>query len=543
MARPKRDFDTIILGSGIAGTTLASILAKHEFSVLLLEKNTHPRWGIGEAMLPESGMWMWMVGETFGIPEIKNLSKVETVREHVSSSCGVKRLLGFLYHRKGEKQKANESHKLISPAFSFISESHLFRQDVDLYMLNAAINYGAVYRDLTQVQQIDFQEDGVRVQTSEGEEYHARFLVDGSGYRSLVAQKLNLREKPTRLRTNSRGIFTHVTSLRPYDNCVPKENLPGQGLSCAWHEGTLHHVFDGGWMWVIPFDYQTLSESSLCSIGLMLNREKFPEKEGFTPEQEFQEIVEQFPTIAEHLKGIKPLRDWVSTERIQYSSTNAVGYRYALLSHAYSFIDPLYSRGLISTFETIYFLASRLIAALKDDDFSCDRFSRMNRLLAARTDLYDQILYNTYRSMSKFELWNAMTQFWLTYVILTVTHLRGSCLRYISTGDLSSFVNLEQEEPFPGGESTWSEGIQSVLNGYEAVLDRVDSGEIPSEEAANQMLSLLKQSELLPQSIYPWGDPTARHVDMLANPTSLKPLILEKASFQVSGELFEYSSQ
>ena len=543
MARPKRDFDTIILGSGIAGTSLASILAKYGFSVLLLEKNTHPRWTIGEAMLPESAMWMWIVGESFGVPEIKNLSKVETVREHVSSSCGVKRLLGFLYHRKGERQNPNESHKLISPAFSFISESHLFRQDVDLYMLNVAISYGAVYRDLTEVQQIDFQEDGVRVQTLEGEEYHARFLVDGSGYRSLVAQKLNLREKPTRLRTNSRGIFTHVTSLRPYDECVPKEDLPGQGLSCTWHEGTLHHVFDGGCMWVIPFDNQTLSESSLCSIGLMLNREKFPKKEGLRPEQEFQEIVEQFPTVAEHLKGIKPLHEWVSTDRIQYSSTKAVGYRYALLSHAYSFIDPLYSRGLISTFETIYFLASRLIAALKDDDFSCERFSRMNRLLAARTNLYDKILYNTYRSMSHFELWNAMIQFWLTYVILTDTHLLGSCLRYISSGDLSSFVNLEREEPFPGGESTWSEGIKSVLNGYEAVLDRVDSGEIPSEEAANQMLSLLKQSELLPQSIYPWGDPTARHVDMLADPTSLQPFILEKASFQVSEELFEFSSQ
>ena len=536
MSKPKRDFDTIILGSGIAGTTLASILAKHGFNVLLLEKNTHPRWTIGEAMLPESGMWMWMVGETFGIPEIKNLSNIETVREHVSSSCGVKRLLGFLYHRKDERQNPNESHQLISPALSLISESHLFRQDVDLYMLNVAISYGVVYRDLTEVQQIDFQEDGVRVQTLEGEEYHARFLVDGSGYRSLLAEKLNLREKPTRLRTNSRGIFTHVTNLRPYDKCVPKEDLPG--LSCTWHEGTLHHVFDGGWMWVIPFDNQTLSKSSLCSIGLMLNREKFPQKEGLSPEQEFQEIVEQFPTVAEHLKGIKPLHEWVSTDRIQYSSTKAVGYRYALLSHAYSFIDPLYSRGLVSNFETIYFLASRLIGALKDDDFSCERFSRMNRLLAARTDLYDRIIYNAYRSMSDFELWNAMTQFWLTYVILADTHLLGICLRYISSGDLSSFVNLEEEEPFPGGESTWSEGIEYVLNGYEAVLDWVDAGEIASEEAANQMLSLLKQSELLPQSIYPWGDSSARHIDLLADPTPLKPLILEKASFQVPEGLF-----
>ncbi|MGK7876737.1 MAG: NAD(P)-binding protein [Xenococcaceae cyanobacterium] len=100
-----KQFDTIILGSGISGTALASILANHGFSVLLLEKGTHPRFAIGEAMLPESSMWMWIVGERFGVPELKNLSNVKTVRQHVSSSCGVKRLLGFLYHKEGEKPR------------------------------------------------------------------------------------------------------------------------------------------------------------------------------------------------------------------------------------------------------------------------------------------------------------------------------------------------------------------------------------------------------------------------------------------------------
>lgn len=535
--RSDKCFDTIILGSGISGTTLSSILAKNGFSVLLLEKSTHPRFAIGEAMLPESGMWMWIVGERFGVPEIKNLTSVKAVRQHVSSSCGVKRLLGFLYHQEGKTQNPNESHKLISPAVSLISESHLFRQDVDLYMLNVAINYGVVYRDKTEVEHIDFQEDSVQVSTKNGEEYCARFLVDGLGYRSLVAQKLNLREKPTRLRTNSRAIFTHVTGLRPYDECVSKEHLPG--LSCKWHEGTLHHVFDGGWMWVIPFDNHSLSESSLCSIGLMLNGYKFPKKE-ISPEQEFQAIIERFPTIAEHLKGIKPVRKWVGTDRIQYSSCSAVGHRYALLSHSYGFIDPLYSRGFISTFETVHSLASRLLEALKNNDFSVERFTHVEKLLAAKLDHNDQMLYNTFRSMSHFPLWNAMTQLWLAYLILNDAYLFRSCLKHMSNGSISPFIELDQEIPYPMAKAPFVESFQTAMNGYEILLNKVEARQMSAEEAAAQMLSLLKQSKLLPESIYPWGDPTARHLDLAAQPELVEPLILEDTSFKIPEGLFEF---
>lgn len=518
-----KQFDTIILGSGLAGTTLASILAKHGFSVLLLEKGTHPRFAIGEAMLPESAMWMWIIGERFGIPELKNLTNVKAVREHVSSSCGVKRLLGFVYHKQGEKQNPDESHLLISPSVSLISESHLYRPDVDLYMLNTAISYGVVYRDLTEVQDVDFQENGVRVSTKDGDEYHARFLVDGSGYRSLVANKFNLREKRTRLRNNSRSIFTHVTGLRAYDDCVPKEDLPG--LSCKWHEGTLHHVFDGGWMWIIPFDNHNLSESSLCSVGLMLNGYKYPKQENLSPEEEFQKIVERLPSVSEHLKGMKPVRKWVGTDRIQYSSTNAVGHRYALLSHSYGFIDPLYSRGFISTFETVHSLAGRLLEALKDDDFCVERFTHVEKLLAAKLDHNDQILYNTFRSMSHFPLWNAMTQLWLAYLILNDVYLFGKCQKYISSGSISPFIEMDEEEPYPMAKAPFAKTFQTVMNGYESLLDQFDAGEISAQEAANQMLSLLKESELLPQSVYLWGDPGARHLDLIAHPELIEPLI------------------
>lgn len=42
LAAPPRRHDVIILGSGIAGSTLGAILAKQGVSVLLLDGGTHP---------------------------------------------------------------------------------------------------------------------------------------------------------------------------------------------------------------------------------------------------------------------------------------------------------------------------------------------------------------------------------------------------------------------------------------------------------------------------------------------------------------------
>ena len=72
---------------------------------------------------------------------------------------------------------------------------------------------------------------------------------------------------------------------------VEKEGVePPATLASRWHEGTVHHVFDGGWFWIIPFDNAQGSENPLCSIGLTLDMRKYPHR-GVPPQQEFEEIV------------------------------------------------------------------------------------------------------------------------------------------------------------------------------------------------------------------------------------------------------------
>ncbi len=207
-------YDVAVLGSGIAGSTLAAILGRQGFRVLLLEKGTHPRFAVGEAMQPQSSMLMWILGKRFDVPEIENISSTDKILANVTKNCGVKKTFGFLYHEEGKRQDPAQAHLLIPPATPLVSESHLFRQDIDHYLCKAAIKYGADYRDRTDVQDVAFNDDGVVLTTDTGEEFHARYLVDGTGHKSLVAQRFGLREGAPELRTQSRTPFTHMKGFK-----------------------------------------------------------------------------------------------------------------------------------------------------------------------------------------------------------------------------------------------------------------------------------------------------------------------------------------
>jgi Luciferase-like monooxygenase len=67
------------------------------------------------------------------------------------------------------------------------------------------------------------------------------------GHDPLEARRM-MEESLDRFRTDSRTLFTHMRGVRPYDVVEESSGQPN-----LWHQGTLHHLFDGGWLWVIPF--------------------------------------------------------------------------------------------------------------------------------------------------------------------------------------------------------------------------------------------------------------------------------------------------
>ncbi|MCB0000867.1 MAG: NAD(P)-binding protein, partial [Anaerolineales bacterium] len=51
-------FDVAIIGSGMAGSALAAILARHGQRVILLEAKQHPRFSICESLILETSEMM-----------------------------------------------------------------------------------------------------------------------------------------------------------------------------------------------------------------------------------------------------------------------------------------------------------------------------------------------------------------------------------------------------------------------------------------------------------------------------------------------------
>jgi len=164
----KETYDVIIGGSGIAGSATAMILGKNDLDVLLVEAKTHPRFAIGEGMLPLTAVWMWIVGEYFEIPEIQHVSDANKIVDNITQSCGVKHSVGFAYHEADQPFTGEHAHQLVPPEMPFYKESHLMREHIDHYLVESAADYGVDYVDEMPITDVEINDDDVTVTTTQG---------------------------------------------------------------------------------------------------------------------------------------------------------------------------------------------------------------------------------------------------------------------------------------------------------------------------------------------------------------------------------------
>lgn len=485
-------YDVAILGSGIAGGILGSVLARNGVRVILFDAGSHPRFAIGESTIPFTSGMIRIIADRYDVPEIKPLSSFKGVHEHISRNCGRKQNFGFIYHREGQRQNPEEINQLVVPNL-LRTESHFFRQDVDAYLFQTAVKYGAEARLNTKIVDVEIDPDsGAVLRTDRGDEYRASYVVDAGGFRSPLADKFELRETPTRARTHSRAIFTHMIGVKPYDDSPAGKR---HTKPSPWHHGTLHHVFDGGWMWVIPFDNHPDSLSKLCSVGLTLDPRKFPKGDA-TPQQEFDDFLSRFPDIAWQFADAKPVRPWVGTGRLQYSAKQIVGERFCLTSHAAGFIDALYSRGMTNTLELINVLAWRLIAAARDGNWSTERFEFAETLQQGLFDIHDDLAYSSFTSFRNYEMWNAVNRTWQLGTMLGNVMIEDAYYRFVTSGDSDVFLELEDSSapgsPFPVSEKFVELGVTT-----RELCRAVEAGTTTPETAAKQILDRIGQADFI----------------------------------------------
>ncbi len=432
MEQSSTQFDIGIIGSGIGGSTLGAILARHGLRVLILEAGVHPKFAIGESMILETSETLRAIAELYDVPEMAYLSS-ENYFAYAGTSHGVKRHFSYLHHSPGMLQDVDRSLQAVIPKQPHGHELHLYRQDSDYYLTTVAVSYGATVLQNTRVKQVDIRSDGVSITTDQGQKFEVDFVVDAGGFRSPLADQFDLRDKA--LLTHSRAIFTHMVNVPCYHQVgATKEDY---GIPFRVSEGTLHHVFRGGWLWVIPFNNHPRSTNPLCSVGLMLDPRIHPLQKELSPEQEFYQFIEQFPSIQGQFTRAKAVRGWTRTDRIQYSSKKIVGDRYCLLGHAAGFIDPLFSKGLYTTFMGVSVLAHLLLEAARDRDYAAGNFQMLEDMTLAYFRANDRLIANAYKSFGNYELWSVYAVLWLLGAYTELVKLTSRGCRRTTDGSIT----------------------------------------------------------------------------------------------------------
>jgi FADH2 O2-dependent halogenase len=488
-------FDVTILGAGIAGTILAAILARHGLRVVVLEEGEHPKFAIGESTIPEFTLRMRLAALRFEVPELSHLTNFYDIRNHLGSSHGVKRAFSFLHHEEGREQVPRHSIQVPTMHPPLGPDAHLFRQDVDAHYLAVAIRYGVKIVQRVKVGHIDAGSRETCVRTERHGEFRSKYLIDAGGMRSPLAAALGLRENPTRYQTRSRAIYTHYIGVRPYDQVGGPRKA--HGLPYPLSQSTLHHLFDGGWMWIIPFNNHPRATNPLCSVGLLLDLDKFPRQEGLSPEEELRSFIQRFPSVARQFERARPVRDLVATGRLQYSSSRVVGERWCLTSHAGAFIDPLFSSGLMITIGTITLLADALLKAFREDDFAVERFAAVEDFVQHSFRQFDRVVSASYVSFRDFDLWNAWGRIYLTGVLFGVLGPLRCYLKFRDTGDPAVLAEIDHL-PYRGVAGSGFVETQKVFDCGFAEVMKVRTGEKDTRQAARDLFAILAKVDFAP---------------------------------------------
>lgn len=431
--------DVVVLGSGLAGSIAALCLRRQGLSVVLVDQGTHPRFALGESTTTPASLWLRVLAARYDAPELLNIATAQAIMREVAPTSGVKTNFGFLWHRPGGARPERAWQAIIPQAFlaetehgreASYSEMHYFRQDVDAWLWAQALAAGAIGRPATDVRTVEFAADCVTLTTSAGETLRAAFVIDASGHRSPIARSLSLRDTPPRLRTDSRSLFTHMIGVQPYEatRLVPDS-------MARWSQGTLHHFFDGGWMWVIPFDNHRQSTNRLCSVGLNLDNRRFPKPAGASAEDEWRAFLADHPSIAPQFERAVAVRPWVDTGRVQYSSSACIGDRWWLTSHAAGTVDALYSMGNINTFQTLATGLGLILRCFADGRFARERLQPLQDLSDRLLRFQDRIVYGNYQASRSPALLSTWIALWSLTDTARIRRVLVPLVKYVRTGD------------------------------------------------------------------------------------------------------------
>lgn len=441
-------FDVVIFGSGPAGSVLAMTLCRQGFRVLLVERQKHPRFAIGESTTPLGNLILETLGHRYQLPELVSISEYGRWQRDVPHlSCGLKRGFSFFFHREGEAFHPGENHArelLVAASPDDASaDTHWLRAEVDEFLMQSAIAAGATYWDLASLQSASRTDDAWNlriIRDGHTQTVSCHFVCDASGPGGSIAKKLvpdyDALPSPPPFQTRSRSLYNHFDQMPRWQSHLAERGIVTTEHPFPCDAAALHHVFDGGWMWVLRLD------SGVVSAGFSLCPEKFPLASAGAPLEEWNRMLARFPGIAKQFQGSRTLREWVQTGDMQYRSKQMAGPGFVQLPHAAYFLDPLFSPGMAHSFLAVERLAD--ILGTHSGKWNSEALEASITHYAARMvqemEHIDTLLAGCHRSMHDFSAFVAQCMLYFSGAILHEEARRRDATQSASLGFLSSHL-------------------------------------------------------------------------------------------------------
>ncbi len=356
MLEQETSCEVLVIGGGPAGSTIAALLAQGGRDVLILEKSKHPRFHIGESLLPMN----MPLFEKLGVAdEIKRIGIVKLGAEFVSPWHGEPVMIDF-----------NDAWDNTYP-----SAYQVRRDEFDHILFKNAVSKGARPLEETKVTGIAFNPGAEATVTALGKDgksqkIRAKFVVDASGRDTFLSNHFDMKHRNKK--HNSAAIFGHFSGATRLEGDVEGN------ISLFW--------FEHGWFWFIPLADGNTSVGATCWPYYMKTRKT-------DTTQFLLDTIALCPALNERLKNAKLESSVTATGNFSYLSERSSGENYILLGDAFAFIDPVFSSGVFLAMNSAFIGAETVEVCLSTPQQSLRALKAFDKAMFHGPEIFSWFIY------------------------------------------------------------------------------------------------------------------------------------------------------